>query len=300
MSFWIIFHIFIFCAILFDLFYSHKFKHSTLFPYILTGIWIILGLGFTGVLYFQDSPHDAFIYLNGYLIEKSLSIDNVFVFYMIFRKLNLPISYQHNVLFLGIMGALVFRALFIWAGVAAVEKFHYLIPIMGILLLVMSVKFWLEKDEEPIEGSWWQAKLKSWVHLHPSIKGPQFFVKEKNKYFLTASGLALIYVETADLIFAIDSIPAIMAFTLNAKIIYLSNVFAIMGLRSLYFCIAQMSARFHTLHYGISVLLGFAGLKMLLKNILTIPNLLSFILIIGIIIGTVIAEIIYQKTKKHP
>lgn len=298
-QFWVIFHAFILGAILFDLLLSHRFENRPLFPVLLTTLWIVAGVGFAGVLYVYDTPQDAFIYLNGYLIEKSLSVDNVFVFYMVFRQLKLPLRFQHNVLFLGILGALVFRALFIWLGVSVIEKFSYLIPVMGIFLLIMAYKFWFAKEEESYEESWWQQKIKSWIRLHPSIQGPKFIIKENKRLFLTASGLALIYVETADLIFALDSLPAIMAFTLDPKIIYLSNVFAIMGLRALYFCIAQMSQRFSTLHYGISALLGFAGVKMVLKDFVHLPSLVSFAIILSIIGITVLVEWRLRLRKRN-
>lgn len=297
-TFWLVFHAFIVGAILFDLFLSHRFENRPLFPILLTVLWLVAGVGFTGILYVYDTPQDAFTYLNGYLIEKSLSVDNVFVFYMVFKQFKLPLRFQHNVLFLGILGALAFRALFIWLGVSVIERFHYLIPIMGVFLILMAYKFWFAKEDEPLKEAWWQTKLKSLFHVHPTNLGPRFLMRENKKLFLTASGLALIYVETADLIFALDSLPAIMAFTLDPKLIYLCNVFAIMGLRALYFCIAQMSQKFIMLHYGISALLGFAGVKMLVKDLVTVPSALSFGMIMAIIAITVIAELRLRSKQK--
>lgn len=296
-TFWILFHVFIGSIILFDLFAHRVVKRKDTATYMLSFLWIALGLGFTGYLYSYDSSQNALAYLNGYLIEKTLSIDNIFAFYLIFKNLQLPIAYQRNVLILGIMGALLLRVIFITSGIIAIEHFHILLPIMGGILLWMSYQFWnySDKNSAPLhrQTNWLHKK----INIHPTIKGPGFFIWSQQKLFFTTSFLAFIYVETADILFAIDSIPAILAFTLDAKIVYLSNVFAILGLRSLYFLIANASQKFRSLHYGISFLLFFAGLKMIFKDIVTVPNILSLAMILLTLLGSIIFDLRKNTSK---
>lgn len=288
LTFWVTFHGFLVAAICGDLWATKHLKKSTV-PWILSGMWITSALSFGGVLFVTHGTETAQTFINGYLIEKSLSIDNVFVFYLVFHKLAVPPAYQHRILFLGVVGALLFRALFIVAGVALVKKFMWLIPLMGIFLIYMAITFW--KNEESHETGRMLALIKSWFRIHPTIKGPHFTVKENRKRYLTVSGFALIYIEFSDMIFAFDSVPAIMAFTLEPELIYLCNVFAILGLRSLYFVIAEMSQRFKSVHASVSLLLAIAGIKMLISPFYHLPTFATMVLIFGVVVGCITLEI---------
>ncbi len=287
-EFWVVFHGFLATAIVGDLYVTKNTKNKVV-PWMLSALWVTAALIFAAILMATHGSETAQTFINGYLIEKSLSIDNVFVFYLVFHTLAIPHAYQHRILFLGVLGALVFRALFIVAGVALVKKFMWLIPLMGIFLIYMAIKFW-QKNESHETGRT-LSLMKTWLRVHPTIKGPNFTVNANGKRYLTLSGLALIYVEFSDIIFAFDSVPAIMAFTLEPELIYLCNVFAILGLRSLYFVIAEMSQRFKSVHAGVSLLLAIAGIKMVLSPYYHLPAYVAMFLILGVVGGCIVTEI---------
>lgn len=293
-DFWLVFHLLLLGAILLDLTVS-KCATRPYIPWLLSGAWLVAAILFGGSLFITHGSEVGQIFMNGYLIEKSLSIDNVFVFYLVFHKLKIPHQYQHRILFLGVLGALVFRAFFILMGVALVKKFMWLIPLMGVFLIYMATRFWHKNESQETDNV--LAFIKQWLRVHPKIKGPQLTLKEGKKRFLTVSGLALIYIELSDIIFAFDSVPAIMAFTLEVELIYLCNVFAILGLRSLYFVIAEMSQRFKTVHYGVSLLLGFAGIKMLLSPVYHFPKTLASLAIVSVVVGCSLIEIRNLRKK---
>ncbi|USO01141.1 MAG: TerC/Alx family metal homeostasis membrane protein [Alphaproteobacteria bacterium] len=286
-TFWIVFHLCLFGAIGGDLWLTRHTKTKQM-PLLLSSLWVLAAFIFGVALIFTHTPETAQIFINGYLIEKSLSIDNIFLFYLVFHKLAIPPEFQHRVLFLGILGALIFRAFFIVAGIALIKKFTWMIPLMGIFLFIMAIKFW--RNTESHETTETLNFLKRWLRIHPTVLGPQFMTLDKGKRYLTVTGLSLIYIELSDVIFAFDSVPAVMAFTREIELIYLCNVFSILGLRSLYFVIADISQKFSSVHMGVSLLLGIAGTKMLLSPVIQIPAYLSMSLIMGVIIGCIAIE----------
>ena len=223
-----------------------------------SAFWISLAAIFAVIVFFWRGKTTALDFVTGYLIEESLSVDNLFVFLLIFRYFRVPSDYQHKVLFWGILGALVMRFFFIWAGVALINRFHWIIYAFGILLVYSGLKL-LKSDDAEIEPDK-NPVLKAFRKLMPvtpDYVNGKFFVKENKNRLATPLFLVLLVIETTDVAFAVDSIPAILAITRDPFIVYTSNVFAILGLRSLYFALAGMMDAFHYLHYGLAIILSF-------------------------------------------
>jgi tellurite resistance protein TerC len=264
----------------------------------LTFVWVFLALSFNAIIFYWRGRQQALEFLTGYLIEKALSVDNIFVFLMIFTYFQIPSKYQHKVLFWGIIGALIMRVVFIFAGVALIEKFHFTIYIFGAFLIYTGYKMFyhnnakIEPDKNPLIGF-----FKKLLPVTPNLQEDKFFVKLNDKRFATPLFLVLILIETTDLIFAVDSIPAILAITQDQFIVYTSNVFAILGLRSLYFALAGVVHRFWLLSFGLAVVLVFVGIKMLLIDLYKIPIEWSLIFIACIITGSIFLSLKIQKTK---
>lgn len=274
MLFWILFNVFVLLMLALDLGVFNRKAHEISFREAMTWtvVWIVLALTFNGILYYWRGPVDAMEFFTGYLVEKALSIDNIFVFIMIFSFFQVPAAYQHKVLFWGILGALVMRAIFIFAGVALIERFHFTIYIFGALLLYTGYKMFghkkvkVDPDKNPLI-----RLVRRWIPVTGEFHADRFFVRLDGKRYATPLFLVLILVETTDLIFAVDSIPAILAITQDQFIVYTSNVFAILGLRSLYFALAGIANRFWLLSYGLAVVLIFVGLKMLMIDLYKVP-----------------------------
>lgn len=274
MLFWILFNVFVLLMLALDLGVFNRKAHEISFREAMTWtvVWIVLALVFNGILYYWRGPVDAMEFFTGYLVEKALSIDNIFVFIMIFSFFQVPAAYQHKVLFWGILGALVMRAIFIFAGVALIERFHFTIYIFGALLLYTGYKMFghkkvkVDPDKNPLI-----RLVRRWIPVTGEFHADRFFVRLDGKRYATPLFLVLILVETTDLIFAVDSIPAILAITQDQFIVYTSNVFAILGLRSLYFALAGIANRFWLLSYGLAVVLIFVGLKMLMIDLYKVP-----------------------------
>ena len=272
--FWILFNVFVLMMLALDLGIFNRKSHEISFREAVTWtvVWIILALVFNGILYFWRGPVKAMEFLTGYLVEKALSIDNIFVFIMIFSFFQVPAAYQLKVLFWGILGALVMRTVFIFAGVALIEKFHFTIYLFGVLLIFTGYKMFGHKNlKVDPEKNPLIRMVRRWMPVTQDLQGDRFFVKIDGKRHATPLFLVLILVETTDLIFAVDSIPAILAITQDQFIVYTSNVFAILGLRSLYFALAGIASRFWLLSYGLAVVLVFVGLKMLLIDLYKVP-----------------------------
>ena len=258
-----------------------------------SAIWVVLSLLFNLGIYFWRGPETALEFLTGYLIEKSLSVDNIFVFLLIFSYFDVPSLYQHKVLFWGILGALIMRAIFILAGVALIQKFHWVIYVFGVFLILTGIRVALQKGKEIHPER--NPVLKLFRRLIPvtaRYEDSRFWIKKEGRYLATPLFIVLLIVETTDIVFAVDSIPAILAITLDPFIVYSSNVFAILGLRALYFALAGLMRLFHYLHYGLSGILVFVGLKMLLTDLYKIPievalGVVGAILVISVIISVV-------------
>lgn len=299
--FWILFNAFVLLMLALDLGVFHRKSHDVSLREALTwtAVWIVLALIFNGIIYYWKGQQQALEFFTGYLVEKALSVDNIFVFIMIFTYFQVPSKYQHKVLFWGILGALIMRVIFIFAGVALIEKFHFTIYIFGALLIYTGYKMFfhnntkIEPDKNPVIRF-----FKRFMPVTPTLQQDKFFVKIDGKRFATPLFLVLILIETTDLIFAVDSIPAILAITQDQFIVYTSNVFAILGLRSLYFALAGVVNRFWLLSYGLAVVLVFVGVKMLMIDVYKIPIELSLAFIASIITLSVILSFKIKQPKK--
>jgi tellurite resistance protein TerC len=291
---WIVFNIFVLAMLALDLGVFHRKAHAVRIKEALvwSGVWIALALLFNLGIYYWRGPETALEFLTGYLIEKSLSIDNIFVFLLIFTYFRVPSVYQHKVLFWGILGALVMRAVFIAMGITLMQKFHWVIYLFGGFLILTGIKMAWQKDKEIHPER--NPVLTLFRRLMPVTAGyeeTKFFVRRNGRSFATPLFIVLLVVETTDVIFAVDSIPAILAITVDPFIVYTSNVFAILGLRALYFALAGIMQLFHYLHYGLSAILVFVGAKMLLADIYKIPVGIALGAIAGILLLSVIASI---------
>ncbi len=292
---WVLFNAFVVAMLALDLGVFHRKAHEIRFKEALgwCALWISLALIFNVGIYFWRGPQRALEFLTGYLIEYSLSVDNIFVFMLILSYFRVPSLYRHKVLFWGILGALIMRASFILAGITLIRKFHWVIYVFGAFLILTGIKMALEKGKEIHPEK--NPILKLFRRLVPvtdRYEGGKFFAKRAGKYLATPLFIVLLIVETTDVVFAVDSIPAILAITLDPFIVYTSNVFAILGLRSLYFALAGIMQLFRYLHYGLSAILVFVGAKMLLADIYKIPVGIALGVVAGILLISVIASVV--------
>jgi tellurite resistance protein TerC len=261
-----------------------------------SAVWIGLALLFNGWVFLAFGPVRGLEFTTGYLIEKALSVDNIFVFVMIFTYFATPAAYQHRVLFWGIVGALVLRAVFILAGGALLAKFHWMIYVFGGLLVVTGIKMLLQRNEtmDPGKNPIVRAARRL-IPVTPRYDGPRFFTRENGKRLATPLLLTLVAVEATDVIFAVDSIPAIFAVTRDPFIVFTSNIFAILGLRSLYFLLAGILDRFHYLKVGLSMVLVFVGFKMVLADVVKVPIGASLLVVFGLIAGAVVLSLLRPR-----
>lgn len=271
---WVAFVMFVVAMLLLDLVVFHREAHEVSFKEAgaWSAVWIGMGLGFGLLVWGWAGPTAAGEYLAGYLIEKSLSVDNIFVFVLIFSFFSVPAAYQHRVLFMGILGALVFRALFIAGGAALLEQFHWMIYVFGAFLVLTGVKMARHRDIEvhPDQNPVLRI-VRRFLPITSGYRGQKFFVREGGRRFATPMLAVLVVIETTDIIFAVDSIPAIFAVTRDTFLVFTSNAFAILGLRALYFLLAGMFDRFTYLKVGLAVVLMFVGTKMLVSDFYKVP-----------------------------
>ena len=298
LTLWVTFNIFIVAMLILDLtiFHGKDQKEGIKDALIWTGIWIVMALIFGIGVYYYMGAEIALDYYTGYLIEKSLSVDNIFVFLLVFTYFQVPPEYQHKVLFWGIFGALVMRFLFIFTGVALIERFHWIIYVFGFFLVFTGIKLALEKDKEVHPER--NPVLKLVRRFFPTTKsyhGSQFFIRKMGKLIATPLFVVLVVIETTDVVFALDSIPAILAITTDEFIVYSSNAFAILGLRALYFALSGIMRLFHYLHYGLSLILVFVGIKMLISDFYHIPTPYALGFIAVALTGSVVASILDPK-----
>jgi tellurite resistance protein TerC len=301
---WVIFNIFVVLMLALDLGVFHRTAHVIRIREALAwcALWMTLAMLFNVGIYFWHGSEPALEFLTGYLLEYSLSVDNIFVFLMIFSYFRVPYLHQHKVLFWGILGALVMRALFILTGITLIQKFHWVIYLMGGFLVLTGIKMARQKDEEINPEH--NPVLRLFRRLMPvteDYQGGRFFVRRNGRLFATPLFIIVLVVETTDVIFAVDSIPAILAITLDPFIVYTSNVFAILGLRALFFALAGIIRLFHYLPYGLSLILVFVGIKMLLVDIYKIPISMALGTVAAVLVISVIASIIFPpKTEDAP
>ena len=301
--FWIGFHVFVFIMLALDLgvFNRHAHKVPVKEAVFWTIIWISLALIFNLFVYFEFGKIKALEFLTGYVIEYSLSVDNIFVFILIFSYFAVKAQYQHKILFWGILGALIMRGMFIFAGVALINRFHWIVLIFGGFLVFTGIKMLFQKETEPDpEKNPIVRFFKKFLPVTHTVTGGKLFIREDRKFYATPLFLVLIIIETSDLLFAVDSIPAILAISHDRFIVYTSNIFAILGLRSLYFAIAGIMGLFRYLKVGLAFVLTFVGLKMLLAFFkFEIPIVLSLLIIVGILLLSILASVILpHKTSE--
>jgi tellurite resistance protein TerC len=308
---WILFNAFVLLMLALDLGVFHRKAHEVKMKEALawSAVWISLALVFNVLIYYYWDWMDpssgytnkdaALAFLTGYVIEKSLSVDNVFVFLMVFTYFNVPRLYQHKILFWGILGALIMRAIFIFAGVALITKFHWTVYIFGAILIFTGIKMIMQKDKklDPEKNPVIKA-FRKWFPVTDKYHGDHFFEKIDGRMVATPMFVVLLFIETTDLIFAVDSIPAILAITSNPFIVYTSNVFAILGLRALYFALAGIMGLFHYLTYGLSFILVFVGLKMVMVDVYKIPVEYSLMVVVGVLILSVVASKVFPPKQK--
>ncbi len=298
---WILFNAFVLGMLALDLGVFHRKSHEVSVREALswTCVWITLALLFNLFIYYYFDQAKALEFFTGYLIEKSLSVDNIFVIILIFSYFKVPAAYQHKVLFWGILGALVMRVLFILTGVELIHRFHWLIYIFGGFLIITGIRM-LTSGEikiEPEKNPLIRIARKLFP-VTPLFEGDRFFVKKDGRNWVTPLFLVVILIETTDLIFAVDSIPAILAISDDSFIVYTSNVFAILGLRSLYFALAGIEKYFQFLKYGLSAILIFVGAKMCMSDFFKIPTEVSLILIGFTLMIAMVSSRIFPNQKE--
>lgn len=298
---WAGFIVFVLAMLALDLGVFHRKTHEVRFKEALgwSGVWVGLALLFNLGLWWKFGPAPALQFLTGYLIEKSLSVDNIFVFVVIFSALRIPSLYQHRVLFWGVLSALVLRAGMIFAGVALIERFHALIYVFGAFLIFTGVKLFVNRhqEEHPEEG----FVIRQARRIIPSttrLEGDRFFTLENGRRLATPLLMTLVMVELSDVLFALDSIPAIFAVTTDPFLVFTSNIFAILGLRSLFFVLAGAVEKFSYLKVGLSGVLVFVGAKMALVDVVHVPSALSLGVIALILGASIVASLV--KARKTP
>lgn len=296
--FWIAFHIGVFIALAVDL---AQFKirdrelslraatHRTL-------IWVALSLGFNVLVWKWHGADAGLDFFTGYLIEYSLSVDNIFVFVLIFGSFGVPPKSQHRVLVWGILGALVMRGIMIWLGVTLVSRFHWVLYIFGVFLIITSIRMFFTKDKERDYSKTWLMRLsRRSVHVTDDFREEHFTARDNGRFMITPLALVLIMIDVMDLVFAVDSIPAVFAITTDTFIVYTSNICAILGLRSLYFLLAKLIDRFIYLKIGLAIILGFVGVKMVVSSYFPIPNYLSLLVIVAVLAFTICISVFMTR-----
>lgn len=299
---WIGFILFVFLMLALDLGVFHRKAHVVEIKeaLLLSIFWISLAIMFNIGIYLWSGEQKALEFLTGYVMEKALSVDNLFVFLMIFSYFHVPSIYQHKILFWGILGALIMRAIFITTGIALIEKFHVVMYIFGVFLIITGIKMAFQEDKkiEP-EKNPLLRYFRKVMPVTESYEEDKFFVKRAGKYFATPLFIVLLVVESTDVLFATDSIPAVLAVTTDPFIVYTSNVFAILGLRALYFALARTMIMFYYLNYGLSVILTFVGTKMLISDYYKVSTMVSLGTVAGILIIAVIFSVIRSRMLEY-
>ena len=300
LAIWIAFIIFVLLMLGLDLGVFHKKSHSVGFKEAILWsiVWMFMALGFSLIILYWHGQEDFMLFLTGYVIEKSLSVDNLFVFLLIFSYFKTPNQYQHKVLFYGILGALLMRAFFIWAGIALLQQFTCIIYVFGGFLIFSGIKMLIpHKEDQSLEDSFVIRGVKKIFPTTHEFDGDKFFTIKNGKRMITPLFVTLIFVEFSDLVFAVDSIPAIIGITNDPFLVFTSNVFAILGLRSLYFALKGFADIFEHLKYGLSIILMFIGVKMVISPFFHMPIEATMGVIFGVLLISVLSSI-YTNRKK--
>lgn len=300
---WIGFNLFVLLMLAIDLGVFHRKEHEVTFREALTftGVCVFFALVFNAGVYFFRGKEDALAFFTGYLIEQSLSVDNLFVFLIIFSYFKVPAKYQHGVLFWGILGALLMRGFFIVTGVALINRFHWILYIFGALLVITGIRLIFEKDKEIHPDRDPVLRIfRRFMPCTPNYVDNKYFVRIDGRLFATPLFVVLIIIDTTDFIFAMDSIPAVMAISQDPFIIYTSNGFAILSLRSLYFVLARVMGLFHHLHYGLAAILIFIGVKMLIEHFYKISIAASLMFVVVALALSIGASLLWPKKDQTP
>ena len=268
-----------------------------------SAVWFILAAAFAALVFFWQGRQVAIEFVTGYVLELSLSVDNLFIFLVIFRYFAVPEEYQHRVLFWGILGALLMRASFILAGIGLIQRFHWIFYVLGALLVYSGIRlgFAGEHKVDPSRNPVVKA-MRRVIPVTDNYQGGSFFVRGwqgNSGLYATPLLVVLAVIETTDLLFAVDSIPAVLAITLNAFIVYTSNVFAILGLRSLFFAISGLMKVFRFLHAGLALILILMGLKMIAADYFKVPTLVMLGVVAGVLAGSIVASLLYPTRKEN-
>ena len=303
--FWIFFNVVVFTVLALDLGVFNKKAHkiSVREALIWSAVWITLALLFNIFVLLEFGKTKALQFLTGYVIEYSLSVDNIFVFILIFSYFSVKAQYQHKILFWGILGALIMRGIFIFAGITLINKFHWIVLVFGGFLIYSGIKMLFQKEEISVEPE--KNKIvklfRKFFPVTETLHGDSLFIKQNKRLFATPLFLVLLVVESSDLIFAVDSIPAILAISQDTFIVYTSNIFAILGLRSLYFAVSGIMGFFRYLKVGLAIVLAFVGFKMLASYIhFEIPILVSLAIILSILLISILASVLIKKKESFP
>jgi len=299
--FWILFNLFVLSMLALDLGFLHRPGHAVKFREALVWsvVWVGLACVFAVLVYFWHGHAPAVEFVTGYVIELSLSVDNLFIFLLIFRYFRVSPDHQHKVLFWGILGALLMRGVFIVVGIGLIRKFHWITYIFGALLVYSGIKLFRQSDAgiEP-ENNPVLRLFRRWVPVTEDYEGDKFVVRRMGLY-ATPLLVVLVVVETTDLLFATDSIPAVLAITLKPFIVYTSNVFAVLGLRSMYFVLAGMMEVFHYLHYGLAVVLILIGGKMMASDYFQISTGVALGVVGGVLLVSVLASLLHPRSQER-
>lgn len=297
--FWIAFHVGVFIAIAVDLasFKRRQRALSMRAAALRSLLWVLLSLGFSLIVSKMLGPDRALDFLTGYLIEYSLSVDNIFVFVLIFTYFKVPPISQHRVLVWGIVGALIMRGLMIWVGVSLVSAFHFVLYIFGVFLIITGIRMAFSKPQTDFGDSWFLRICRKFMPVTRDFRGSHFTARIDGRLMLTPLALVLLVIDVMDLVFAVDSIPAVFAITQDTFIVYTSNICAILGLRSLYFLLANLMDRFVFLRIGLSIILVFVGVKMILSKVFPFPNYISLVVIMAILLLTICVSIFMTRNQ---
>jgi tellurite resistance protein TerC len=299
---WVVFGILIPVMLALDLGVFHRRAHAEKIKEALvwSAVWISLALLFNLGVYLLVGREKALNFLTSYLVEESLSVDNLFVFLLIFTYFSVPAEYQHRVLFWGIIGAIVMRGIFIVTGLTLLSRLHWVIYIFGAFLIYTAARLALNKEEREIrpERNPVLRLFRRFVPITKRYHKHHFLVKGRGRRLATPLLLVLVVIETTDIIFAMDSVPAVLAITRDSFIVYTSNILAVMGLRALYFALAGVIGKFYYLGYGLATILGFLGVKMIISDFYEMPIMISLGVVLGILIIAALASLI--KRKRHP
>jgi tellurite resistance protein TerC len=297
---WVVFNVLVLAVLALDLAVFHRRPHALGMKEALAWVvlWVSLAAGFAGLVHHWKGSHAALQFATGYLVEESLSVDNMFVFLMIFAYFGVPRVYQHRVLFWGIFGALVMRAVMIFAGVALIQRFHWVLYLFGAFLVFTGFKMAFQKDKEiHPEANPVLRIVRRFLPVTERYDGGRFIAKSGRGYAMTPLFVVLVMIETTDLVFALDSIPAVLAISQDPFIVYTSNVFAILGLRALFFAVAGAMELFQNLNYGLAAILVFIGIKMLVAEFFPIPVGIALGVVSGVLLISVGASLLRRRRR---